>query len=314
MNEVIVPAAGAALAESDFISEALYIKWLAYIDVRPKSADTYRKAARQLINYFQGHGITRPRRDDLIAWRDLLLLDHKASTVQLYLTAAKLFFQWTEQEGLYPNIATHIKAPKITKDFKKDYLSSRQAKKILATMPRDTEADLRNYAIIALMLTTGLRDVEVSRANIEDLRVAGDDTVLFIQGKGRDEKAELVKVEGPVEDAIRDYLRTRPAAVEKQPLFASTSNNSKGQRISTRTVSSIAKKAMQSAGYDSDRLTAHSLRHTAGTLALLNGADLSQVQQLLRHQNINTTMIYSHILDRAANDAEARITRALFSH
>lgn len=314
MNEVIIPAAGAALAEADPVSEALYVKWLAYIDVRPKSAETYKKASRQLVSYFQDHGITHPRREDLITWRDDLLQDHKASTVQLYLTAAKLFFQWTEQEGLYPNIAAHIKAPKITKDFKKDYLSSRQAKRILATMPQETEADLRNYAIIALMLTTGLRDVEVSRANIEDLRVAGDNTVLFIQGKGRDEKAELVKVEGPVEDAIRDYLRTRPAAEDQDPLFTSTSNNSKGQRISTRTVSSIAKRAMQAAGYDSDRLTAHSLRHTAGTLALLNGAELPQVQQLLRHKNINTTMIYSHILDRAANDAEARITKALFSH
>ena len=312
MNEVITTAANTAIMQQNPISEDLYARWLAYIDVRPKSAETYKKASRQLMNYFQDQGITHPKREDVVAWRDSLLVDHKPTTVQLYLTAAKLFFQWTEQEGLYPNIAAHIKAPKISKDYKKDYLSSRQAKKVLATMPRTTAADLRNYAIVALMLTTGLRDIEVSRANVEDLRLAGDSTVLFIQGKGRDERAELVKVEGPVEDAIRDYLLTRIDASGKQPLFTSTSNNSKGQRISTRTVSGIAKKAMQAAGFDSDRLTAHSMRHTAGTLALLNGATLSQVQQLLRHQNINTTMLYSHILDRASNDAESRVAKAIF--
>lgn len=311
MNEIIRTADTAITAASP-ISESLYVRWLAYIDVKPRSAETYKKASRQLITYFQDQGISHPERSDLITWRDHLLQDHKPTTVQLYLTAAKLFFQWTEQEGIYPNIAKHIKAPKISKDFKKDYLSSRQARKVLGSMPKESEADLRNYAIIALMLTTGLRDIEVSRSNIEDLSVSGDSTVLFIQGKGRDEKAELVKVEGPVEDAIREYLQIRRPAAGSEALFTSTSNNSKGKRISTRSVSKIVKDALQAAGFDSDRLTAHSLRHTAGTLALINGAELPQVQQMLRHKNINTTMIYSHILDRAKNDSEARIAKALF--
>ena len=69
---------------------------------------------------------------------------------------------------------------------------------------------------------------------------------------------------------------------------------------------------MIQAGYNSDRLTAHSMRHTAGTLALLNGATPREVQQLLRHSNINTTMIYAHELDRARNNAELRVANAIF--
>jgi len=72
------------------------------------------------------------------------------------------------------------------------------------------------------------------------------------------------------------------------------------------------KKAFKASGYDSDRLTAHSLRHTAGTLNLLNGGSLEDTQQLLRHSNINTTMIYLHHIDRAKNQSEERIAGALF--
>ena len=77
-------------------------------------------------------------------------------------------------------------------------------------------------------------------------------------------------------------------------------------------ISLIIKKRLKAAGYDSDRLTAHSLRHTAATLNLLNGASLEETQQLLRHTSINTTMIYVHALERAENNSEARIAAAIF--
>jgi len=82
--------------------------------------------------------------------------------------------------------------------------------------------------------------------------------------------------------------------------------------MTTRSISGIVKDRFTGAGYDSERLTAHSLRHTAGTLNLLNGGTLEETQQLLRHSNINTTMIYLHHLDRAKNNSEARIAAAIF--
>ena len=82
--------------------------------------------------------------------------------------------------------------------------------------------------------------------------------------------------------------------------------------MTTRTISGIIKGHMRAAGYDSERLTAHSLRHTAATLALMGGATIQEAQQMLRHSNINTTMLYSHNLTRAANTSEARIAEAIF--
>jgi integrase/recombinase XerC len=115
-----------------------------------------------------------------------------------------------------------------------------------------------------------------------------------------------------VEQALRAYLKGRQGMKGTDPLFTSTSNNNRGGRVSTRTVSGLVKSRLVSAGYDSERLTAHSLRHTAATLNLLNGGSLEETQQLLRHGNLNTTMIYVHSMNRQKNESETRIAHAIF--
>ena len=294
----------------------LYDRFLDYIDVKPKSVETYRTAIRQFFKYLQENQITRPARQDIINYRDGLMANHKATTVQNYLTAVKLFFAWLDQEGLYKDVAQHVKGVKIDKGHKKDYLTQHQSQRLLQSIETSSLKGKRDYALLGLMITTGVRTVEVQRANIEDMETMGGFTVLFIQGKGRDEKAEYVKIAEPVEDAIRDYLGSRAGKKRnisgKDPLFASTSNNNNGQRMTTRSISRIVKGTFINAGYNSDRLTAHSTRHTAATLNLLNGGSIEETQQMLRHSNINTTMTYAHALERVGNQSENRIAGALF--
>lgn len=291
----------------------IFERFINYLDASPKTVETYKKALRQFFNYIGVHGIRQPQREDVLAFRDDLKASGlKPTTVQNYITATRIFFKWTEQEGLYPNIAEHVKGAKLDKNHKKDYLTSRQAKEVLANIKTDTEEGLRNYAILSLMVTGGLRTIEVSRADVGDLRTVGENTVLFVQGKGREEKTEYIKISAPVEKAIRSYLKARENVEEGQPLFTSTSNNSRGKRITTRTVSGVVKTALRNAGYDSARLTAHSLRHTAITLALLAGREITEVQQFARHANLNTTMIYNHALDQAKNGCSDAITNAIF--
>lgn len=287
-------------------------RFFMFIDVKAKSADTYKKATKQFMRYLAENGINEPTRETVINWREYLRAEHKPTTIQLYLTAVKLFFTWLEQEGLYKNIANKVKGVKIQKGHKKDSLTSNQSKEVLSDIDTTTAKGKRDFAIVALLLTTGLRTIEIVRADVADLRTVGDSTVLFIQGKGRDEKSEYVKVAPQVEKALREYLKTRDSLNDNEPLFTSTSNENKGGRLTTRTISKIAKTSLVNAGLNSDRLTAHSFRHTAGTLALMNGAELTQVQQLLRHTNINTTMIYLHTIDRAKNNSEAIVADAIF--
>lgn len=290
----------------------LQARFIAYLDAKPRTVEAYSKALKPFFAYLAANGITQPTRENILAYRDSLKAAYKATTVQAYIVPVRLFFQWAQQEGLYPNVAEHVKGAKISKDHKKDALTTRQIKAVLDAITTDSLQGLRDYAILALMVTCGLRTIEVARADIGDLRTAGDSAALYIQGKGQDEKSEYVKIPQPVEKAIRAYLNSRGKAEAGQPLFASLSNNSQGGRMTTRSISGIVKERFTDAGYISDRLTAHSLRHTAGTLNLLNGGTLEETQQLLRHSNINTTMIYLHHLDRAKNNSEARIAAAIF--
>ena len=289
-----------------------YMDYAAYLDASARTIQTYTGNIKQFIKWAANNGIARPDRQDIIAYRDELRERCKPSTVQNYITALRLFFSWTAQAGIYPNIAEHIKGAKLDTGHKKDYLSAAQIGSILSNIDTATAKGKRDYCIIALMATGGLRDIEVSRANIEDLQTLGASTILYLQGKGREERTDFIKVVPEVEQPIREYLQTRRTAKGKQPLFSSLSNNSKGKRLTPRSISGIVKDRLIQAGFNSDRLTAHSLRHSAVTISLIGGLPLEEVQQFARHKNISTTQIYAHNLERAKNRSEDTIAQSIF--
>lgn len=308
----LVNIAGTELTTRQTVSADLFKRWIAYIDASPKTVATYTRAIKRFFLYLQAAGISQPTRETVVQYREYLKQDHKPTTVQSYLTAVKLFFQWTDQEGLYPDIANHVKGAKLDTGHKRDYLTSKQAARLLEGIDRSSLKGLRDYAILSLMVTTGLRTVSVIRADIQDIRTVGDDVALFYQGKGHEEKATFVKLAPPVEEAIRAYLKARGPADKTAPLFASIAHRNSGQRMTTRSISRLAKEHLVNIGLDSDRLTAHSLRHTAATLNLLNGGTIEETKQLLDHASIDTTLIYSHALERTKNKSEIRIAKAVF--
>ena len=289
-------------------------RFIQFIDAKPKTIEAYSRALKQFFKHLSAEQIEKPQRADILFYRDQLKASCKPNTVNAYLIAVKRFFQWLSAEGYYENIAEGIKGAKIgKKSFKKDALTSRQAREVIEHIKGESIADKRNLALFLLMVTTGLRTIEVSRANVEDIRSAADEAVLYVQGKGQDEKSEYVKLAEPVEKAIREYLAARGSAEPGAPLFMSKSNNSAGERMTTRSISGIVKAAFIKAGYHSERITAHSLRHTAATLNLMNGASLEETQQLLRHADINTTLIYAQHIRRSENNSEHRIAAAIFN-
>jgi len=289
-------------------------RFIQYLDAgSQRTTQEYAKAINKFIKWTQIEGIGQPQREDVIRYRDMLRENYKPATVQLYIIAVRQFFRWTLQEGIYPNVADNVKSAKSDRIHKKDALTTRQAQYVLETQAeKESLQGKRDYAILAVAMTGGLRTIEIQRANVEDLRNVGDHTVLFIQGKGHDEKGEYIIISNQVEKIIRDYLKARGKVDKKAPLFSCVSNRNQEGRMTTRSISRIVKNAFIECGLDSDRLTAHSLRHTAGTLNLLNGGTLQETQQLLRHVNVNTTLIYAHNLERVNNKSEERISSALF--
>lgn len=297
------------------ITAELFEQWAAYIDGAERTKQTYTANIKRFAEWLELNGIRHPERADVLRYRDELKATHKPATVHGYIIAVKLFFQWTEQAGIYPDIAKRIKGAAVDMYHKKDPLTSKQAAKVLETIDSGNAAGLRDYAIIALMMTTALRTQSIILANVGDIRTLGEHTVLFYQGKGHEEKADFVKLSEPVLKAIQRYLKARGAEpAPNAPLFTSEAHRNAGERMTTRSISRIVKNALKAAGLESDRLTAHSLRHTAATLAMINGASLQEVQQLLGHKSINITMVYLHTLERVNNSSTDKITAAIFEN
>jgi integrase/recombinase XerC/integrase/recombinase XerD len=167
--------------------------------------------------------------------------------------------------------------------------------------------------MLNLLLRTGLRTIEVIRANVEDITYKAGTRVLLVHGKGRSERDAFVILTDTAYQPIADYLATRTKAKAGEPLFTSHSNNSKGGRLSTRTVSGIAKQSLRSVGLDSKEYTAHSLRHTTAVTIMRAGGSIEDAQHVLRHSSPATTQIYTATIReelRLRNSTESLLDRA----
>ena len=291
-------------------------RFLSDADIAPTTKDTYRKALRQFFIWYSARGGGDLSRTDILAYKQTQLSRMQANTVGAYLSALRTFFRWLESEKLYPNVAAGVKGIKLSNGHRKDALTPEQVSRVLETLKGNTLQAKRDLALFNLLVRTGLRTIEIERANVEDMRNKGTVTVLYVQGKGRQSKDDFVVLTDAAVRPIYAYLAARRASGREvvgpeSPLFASLSTRTYGKRLVTRSLRGIVKKALREAGYDDSRLTTHSLRHTAVTLALMGGASIQQAQTMARHTSINTTMIYSHSLDRIQDAPEYAIGKML---
>ena len=312
--------------------EEILTRFADYIDVKEITEKSYGVALRCFAEWLHSNGITAPQRQDILTYKKYLAEPHErrqradrqptgpapvitlaAGTQARYLRAVKMFFKWAANENLYPNIADGIKGAKVKADnTKHDAFLKDDARALLDSIDRSTETGKRDYAMILLSITAGLRIIEIQRADIGDIEILNRETVLFIQGKGRDSKDEYKKLPPAVYAAIRDYLDTRSTTDKAAPLFAGIGNRSRGRRLAEPSISRIIKDRMIAAGYDTHKLSAHSLRHTSVTFLLEAGATVQEAQHHARHASAETTAIYSHNIDRRKQHPEQQIYNFLF--
>jgi integrase/recombinase XerD len=293
--------------------EHLLAAFLASQDVKPGSKAVYE---RQLRPFFRWAARERGRkwdRDTILAYKAQLFARGLSPwTVSSYLVLVRKFFEWAEAAKLYPNIAKGVKGARRPRGFNKDILSAPEVLKVLKRINRKTLLGKRDFAALNLMVRTGLRTVELSRADVGDVRSQGGKRVLWVRGKGRDQKDEFVLLTEDTWGPLRGYLVERQVLARSDaPLFASESDRNHGDRLTTRTFSQAMKAHFRRAGLVSARLTAHSLRHTAITLALEAGASLQEAQAMARHANITTTMVYAQNMNRIRDAAEPKLERYL---
>jgi integrase/recombinase XerD len=281
------------------------------LDVKESSRDTYHRSLKQFFVWVKKQDFSDFTRESILAYKRELIKNLSPFTVSLYLTAVKSFFAWAEGMKYYPNIAKDIKGAKRSKGFKKDALTVDQAREFINTIKRSTPKGKRDFAILNLMIRTGLRTIEIVRADVKDIRNQGKKAVLLVQGKGGDDKDEPIVLTNKTLIPIQEYLKERNKLEPSSPLFAGLGNKNNGGRLTTRYISMLAKNHLISIGLNNPRLTAHSLRHSAITFSLLGGATLQEAQSLGRHADINTTLIYSHNIKRLENAPEYKVDALL---
>ena len=315
-----------------------FIAWLKYAAIRnPQRQD--------IISYRQWltaeHEAIKLDPDSITGWKyrtdahgNPLKINCKPNTIAQYLRSVCQFFRWTAANGYYPDIAANIHAPKLRHDrHSKEALTAPEVlaieksiaqraqertqaaqnaqKDTAGRIQRSTEQGKRIYAMYLLAVNAGLRTIEISRANIKDLETKGGQTWLYIWGKGRTEADQKKPIAPEVAAAVKEYLKSRTdKPTGNSPLFVSTGNRSGGKRIAATTISTMLKRAMQEAGFDSERITAHSLRHTAGTNVQEITGNLYATQLYMRHSNPATTEIYLHT---ETEQAEAGIAQQLYN-
>lgn len=280
-------------------------------DRKPTTLSLYRRTLNLFFEWVEkrGYSLTTLTRPQIIEYKEKLLEEGKSGlTITSYLTSVKLFYKWIEAEGVYPNIAKVLNLPKRKKDFRHQPLSPQQARNLLRTT-QGTD-NLRDFALVNLMIRTGLRCIETTRLNIEDITYKGGQRILLVKGKGRDEKDNFVCLNDRAYQPIQDYLRQRGPVRPSDPIFVSESHRDRGQRMTTRSVSRIAKNNLERIGLTDKVFTAHSLRHTTAVSILRAGGTLEDCQLTLRHSNPATTEIYTSFIDeerRLSRNAEGLI-------
>ena len=285
--------------------EELIKGFIADQDIAPSSRRTYRSAMEQFVTWYLSwhslHPADNPTRETILQYKEWL--DQKGLqpfTRANYLVAVRRFFEWAEGKKLHPNIAKGIKGSRrVIKAHQKSALTIEQVQYLLGSIDQSTLNGKRDFALVNLLCRTGLRLIEVKRAVIGDMEQQANGTaLLWIRGKGRDGKDDFVLLTAEALEPIACYLAARGSPRLDQPLFASVSDRNQGRQLTTFSLSRLIKCRLRAAGLGNKRVTAHSLRHTFGVLAITAGASLYEVQLAMRHTSPSTTEMYLGDIER----------------
>ena len=223
---------------------------------------------------------------------DLTTHAYSKSTTARKLATIRSFYKFlVKRNYVASNPAATIKTPKQEKRLPK-FLEYDQVQRLLNTPPANTWLGARDRAMMEVLYSTGMRVSELVALNMDDVDFLGE--VIHVRGKGKKER--ISPIGSTALQGIQAYMEFRnrrmasDSAFDSKVLFA----NKHGKRMSARSVRRKMDKYLIEAGLDPS-ISPHTLRHSFATHMLNNGADLRSVQELLGHQSLSTTQIYTHI-------------------
>ena len=260
-----------------------------------ETVGTYRRSLNSFEKWFVQQEHFRFTEDDIRDYKRYLMEERELSQVSVstYLTALRRFCQYlTDIGGLEENPAKAVKGNRRPDSHSRSVLTEQDIKKLREVLGDTAQLDKRDRAIVYLMLYAGLSEIEIVRADVEDLEHTLMGPVLRVQGKGRKVKDQEAPLDEPVLEAVEDYLDTRDDVHPEDPLFVSHGHRSDGKRLKTRSVRSRINGYLKQAEIKRKGVTPHSLTHTAALIWLNDGMPIEEVKQRMRHGTLDTTMIY----------------------
>ena len=285
------------------------------------SSDTirsYLSVTKQYLNWCRDNLLSpvEAEAEDIKLYRQYLLQSGYAnSTIATKLNIVRIFYKATQNHGLITtNPAAKVKAPKDRKDpaARITFMEAEELKFLLdhiqshldeAKTNKQKLVLLRDRILVGIMSLEGCRTVEMHQLKVSDIIRQGIKTGLQVSAK---RSSRIVPLTENLAAQLNEYLQMRRKVLRRKIkptdyVFVSLSNNNKGGQLSRRSIRDICDRALIECNLKHTpgrTLTAHSLRHTAGTLALRSGSDLRQIQDLLGHADPRTTSIYAHVGDR----------------
>lgn len=287
--------------------------WISDADVSELTEKSYRTAARMFVDFLTSNRVTLSE-ETLKDWRKHLIETRAASTARLYFTITKTFVSWLAKKSYCRcDFGNGVKNVQLSNDVhSRDALTVAEAAEVINSFDSDKIKGCRDKAILALMITTGVRTVTVVNLTIGDIRRKHGRWVLICKVKARAEKV-TVNLPDETKRLIDAYLKMRGGKLSpSDPLFVSTSRRNFGRKLTTQAVSRVAKSAFRACNLDSAGLVAHSCRHTFATLSLLNGVSLDETSKALHHRSVTVTETYRHDISAANNTATRVVAAAVF--
>src|SRR5690606_14337349 len=262
----------------------------------PETVGTYRRTLNEFARYFaRERGRFRFREADVEGYKRYLMEERALSQVSVstYLTALRRLCQYLVSTGeLDENPARAVKGNRRPSTHSRGVLTEDEVARLFEAVEGTDLLARRDRALMALMVHGGLSEIELVRADYEDLDQTLLGWFLRVQGKGRTTKDEQVPLDEPAAEPLRAYLEARGRLRPESPLFVSHGRRSEGSRLNTRTVRSRVDAHLTAARLKRPGITPHSLTHTAALIWLNDGKPLEEVRRRMRHGTLDTTMIY----------------------
>ena len=270
-------------------------EWLYNRDVRKITADNYRRKINLWFRWLSSRKYD-PRSAttrQLLEYKNTLLNSgHSLFTANGYMVVIKLFYKYCASQRYCEDIARDVKSNFKMTGRNKLPLSFEQAHTLLGSIDTETIHGKRDKLMIALMLFNGLRTCEVERININDCTTREGVPVIYIQRKGKVDKNDMVVLHDECVRLLEDYIAEREFKMDEPLFITHRPQDREVLRLSKNMIARIIKHRLKEIGIEDAKISAHSLRHTFGSLLIEQGVDIEDVRELMGHSSTTITKIY----------------------